>query len=323
MILAIGFPSKGRLQEQAAAYLHDCGLPLSQGEDRSYAARIPAAPDADVRLLSASEIARGLVSGELAAGITGEDVLREQSPGLEEVGLLLPLGFGRANLLVAAPQSWLDVTTMADLAEVAAAHRARSGRRLRVATKYVRQAGAFFARHGIEDYRIVESAGATEGAPAAGSAEVIVDIATTGRTLAANGLSPLRDGLILKSEAHLAISLRAVWDAAGRAALERMLEIIEARSAAKQWRFVRVLVGAKNLQAALTASAPYRRQADAEVLAEGIGFYCPAGQAADAARALAPLALSPVGVYEPQHLFDGRPASVLRMRALLDGRPAG
>lgn len=318
MSLAIGFPSKGRLQEQASAYLQDCGLPVSVGEDRSYAARIPAAPEAEVRLLSASEIARGLVLGELAAGITGEDVLREQSPDLEGVGLILPLGFGRANLMVAAPQSWLDVSTMADLAEVCAAHRARTGRRLRVATKYVRQAGAFFARHGIEDYRIVESAGATEGAPAAGSAEVIVDIATTGRTLSANGLTPLRDGLILKSEAHLAISLRAPWPPSARAAFERMLEIMEARAAARQWRFIRVLVGAKALDAALAASAPYRAHTDAEVLAEGIGFYCPSAQAADAARALAPLALSPVGVYEPQYLFDGRAPSVERMRALLD-----
>jgi ATP phosphoribosyltransferase len=315
--LSIGFPSKGRLQEQALAFLQDCGLPLSAGEERSYSARIPAAPEAEVRLLSAGEIARGLAAGELHAGVTGEDVLREAAPNLDGVALAAPLGFGRADLLVAAPQSWLDVSSMADLAEVCAAHRARTGRRLRVATKYVRQAGAFFARHGIEDFRIVESAGATEGAPASGSAEVVVDISTTGRTLAANGLAPLSDGLILRSQAHLAVSLRAGWSGPAQAGLERILEIMEARAAAKRWRFLRVLVGAQGLEAALAASAPYRAHADAEVLAEGIGFYCRAEQAADAARALAPFSLSPVGVYEPQHLFDGRAASVARLRSLL------
>ena len=131
--------------------------------------------------------------------------------------LLRPLGFGRADLVVAAPKSWIDVDTMADVEEVAHDFLARTGRRLRVATKYLVQTRAFFARHGVVDYRIVEFGGATEGAPAAGAAELIVDITTTGATLAANGLKILSDGLILKSQAQLAASLKASWTArAGR-----------------------------------------------------------------------------------------------------------
>ncbi len=98
---------------------------------------------------------------------------------------------------------------MSDIEEVAAAYLARTGRRLRVATKYLVQTRAFFARHGIADYRIVESGGATEGAPAAGAAELVVDITTTGATLAANNLKVLSDGVILKSEAQFAAALKA------------------------------------------------------------------------------------------------------------------
>jgi len=58
----------------------------------------------------------------------------------------------------------------------------------------------------VVDYRIVESAGATEGAPAVGTAEMIVDITTTGATLAANGLKVLDDGVILRSQANLVAS---------------------------------------------------------------------------------------------------------------------
>ena len=52
----------------------------------------------------------------------------------------------------------------------------------------------------------MESLGATEGAPAAGSADVIVDITTTGSTLRANHLKVLDDGIILKSQACLVSS---------------------------------------------------------------------------------------------------------------------
>jgi ATP phosphoribosyltransferase len=148
--------------------------------------------------------------------------------------LLTPLGFGRADLVVAAPKSWVDVETMADVDDVAHHYLARTGRRLRVATKYLAQTRAFFAHHGIVDYRLAESGGATEGAPAAGAAELVVDITTTGATLAANGLKIVSDGLILKSQAHLAASLGAAWTEANQAACRRLLSIFEARARAKR-----------------------------------------------------------------------------------------
>jgi ATP phosphoribosyltransferase len=105
---------------------------------------------------------------------------------------------------VAVPECWFDVASMADLDEISARFHAEHGRRLRVATKYVALTRRFFADKGLTGYRIVESTGATEGAPASGAAELIVDITTTGSTLKANSLKVLDDGVILRSEAVLA-----------------------------------------------------------------------------------------------------------------------
>jgi ATP phosphoribosyltransferase len=157
--------------------------------------------------------------------VSGEDLLREQAGDLERVAhLLAPLGFGRADLVVAAPVSWLDVETMADVDDVAARMEAATGRKLRVATKYVRSTRRYFTEEGVGHYRIVESAGATEGAPAAGVAELVVDITTTGATLQANGLKILNDGVILRSQAQLVGSLSATWSPEALLALRGLLD---------------------------------------------------------------------------------------------------
>ncbi len=156
-----------------------------------------------------------------------------------QVELLTPLGFGNATVVVAVPQAWIDVRDMSDLDEVAAGMRTRHGRRLRVATKYVNLTRRFFAEKGVADYRIVESLGATEGAPAAGSAEIVVDITTTGATLSANALKVLDDGIILRSEANLVASLKAPWGEGQRAALRTVLGRIAAEERARTTREVR------------------------------------------------------------------------------------
>jgi ATP phosphoribosyltransferase len=234
--LLIALPSKGRLKEQCEAWLADAGFRLEvDGGARGYRATLAGLPGAEVRLLSAGEIAAALEGGEIHLGVTGEDLLRERNGALEQsVMLLRGLGFGRADLVVAAPRSWLDVEVMADVEAVAHDILARSGRRLRVATKYLTQTRAFFARHGVADYRIIESQGATEGAPAAGAAELVVDITTTGATLEANGLKVLDDGVILRSQAQLAAALTADWSAERLTSVRRLLSVVEARASAAQ-----------------------------------------------------------------------------------------
>jgi ATP phosphoribosyltransferase len=208
-MITLAIPSKGRLKEQSLEVLAKAGLAVTLPEDdRKYRARIDGLDNVEVAFLSASEIAGEIGQGAVDLGITGEDLLRENLADWEaRAGIVARLGFGHADVVVAVPDIWLDVETMADLDDVAADFRQRHGRRLRIATKYWRLTQQFFSlKHGIQVYRIVESLGATEGAPASGMADVIVDITTTGSTLRANHLKILGDGTILKSQACLVAS---------------------------------------------------------------------------------------------------------------------
>ena len=222
MSITIALPSKGRMKDDAVARLASAGIAvLPTVDSRSYKTRVKGRDDVEVAFLSASEIARELAQGTVDLGVTGEDLVREAAADWSaKMAVEARLGFGRADVVVAVPEVWFDVSTMADLDDVAADFRQRHGRRLRIATKYWRLTQQFFSqKHGIQVYRIVESLGATEGAPAAGQADVIVDITSTGSTLKANRLKILSDGVILESEACLVSSKkeRSVTDAAALA----------------------------------------------------------------------------------------------------------
>lgn len=317
MSLVLAIPSKGRLQEQTSAFLADCGLELgADGGARAYRARIAALPGCEVRLLSAGEIAAGLMTGEIHLGVTGEDLLREAAPELSAIVLVRALGFGRADLVVAVPRAWLDVETMADLAAVAAEHRVRTGRRLRVATKYLASARAFFAAHGLDDYRLVESAGATEGAPAAGTAEAIVDITTTGATLAANQLKTLADGVILKSQAQLAASRAATWDEPAFASLRRLLDAMDARGRAKTLRLVRAPLGALSAADRDAILARHGARLTGEPGADLASILVPSHRLFDLAAALAPHG-GPLSAFEADYVFEAENPTFERARAAL------
>ena len=225
--LTIALPSKGRLKENAVELFTKAGFELRLPENaRSYQGSLHGVEDEgaiDVAFLSASEIARELVNGNIHAGITGEDLARETINNADEyLDFAVKLGFGHANVVIGVPDAWVDVECMADLDDVAADFRARHGRRLRIATKYWNLTQGFFADHGIDTYRIVESLGATEAAPAAGQADVIVDITSTGSTLRANGLKILPDGTILKSQANLIISKKVAGQASQTETLRKI-----------------------------------------------------------------------------------------------------
>jgi ATP phosphoribosyltransferase len=227
--LILALPSKGRLREQCAEALARSGLVVSRSSaSRGYQGEIAGMPDVEVSFISSSEIAQFLRAGTAHLGITGEDLVREAIPDCDErVVFRKRCGFGRADVVVAVPDCWIDVRRMADVEEMAQAYRRTHGHRVRVATKYLNLARRFFMQRGVTSYRIVESLGATEGAPAAGLAELVVDITTTGTTLRANGLRVLDDGLILKSEANLISSKAAAWSAAARVAERQIIARIE------------------------------------------------------------------------------------------------
>ncbi len=211
--LTIAVPSKGRLKDQVAELFDRAGLALRKsGHERGYRGALAGLDGVEVIYVSAAEIVHQLKSGRVHLGVTGEDLVRETLADVDgTVEFLAPLGLGRADVVVAVPDCWIDVDRMADLEDVAAQFARVHGRRLRVATKYMSLTRRFFAAHGVTGYRIVESAGATEATPAAGTSELIVDITTTGTTLRANHLKVLEDGLILKSQAQLFSSRGAKW----------------------------------------------------------------------------------------------------------------
>jgi ATP phosphoribosyltransferase len=226
--LLLAVPSKGRLMEETVAALARAGFVLrASGNERGYRREIEGEDDIDVIFVSASEIARQLKSGRVHLGVTGEDLIREEILNADErVDLAIALGFGHAEVVVAVPQCWLDVASMANLAEMARVFHRQHGRRLRVATKYMHLTRTFFRDKGVTDYLIVESLGATEGTPASGTADLIVDITSTGATLRANGLKILSDGVILRSQANLVSSKGAVRSAPAAAAEARLQQAL-------------------------------------------------------------------------------------------------
>lgn len=315
--LVLALPSKGRLKEQVEDWLADCGIPLrADGDGRGYSGELLGIAGVEVRLIAAAEIAEALAAGEVHLGVTGEDLLRERLPDLEaRVLLLQPLGFGRADVVVAAPKSWLDVDTMADIDEVAHLVMGRTGRRLRVATKYLALTRGFFARHGVFEYRIVESSGATEGAPAAGAAELVVDITTTGATLAANGLKPLADGLVLASQAQLAAALGAEWDAARLETAGAFVGIVEARARARRTAQMAwpADLSAKAEAALAAIGAPPLRAGASDIIIE-------TGRLFDASRALGRHGVGPLTITHAAYVFEAASEPMTRLEVLVRRR---
>jgi ATP phosphoribosyltransferase len=277
--LIIAVPAKGRLQENAEAFFARAGLNLVKPRGaRDYRGAIAGLDGVEVAYLSAAEITSQLAQGAVHLGVTGEDLVREMIPDADQrVVLLDGLGFGYANVVVAVPQAWIDVRGMADLDDVATAFRLRNDRKMRVATKYVNLTRGFFSEQGITDYRIVESTGATEGAPAAGSAELIVDITTSGATLAANGLKVIEDGTILRSQANLVAARKVAWGESERETARVILDRIAAQARAAGFREVRARVGGDEAFLAevknkFAATAPFSGPAASGILT----LHCPA-----------------------------------------------
>ena len=205
MSVKIGVPSKGRLKEDVFKWFGLKGLTAFQdGLEREYSGTLNGIFNAELIMLSAGEIPRELSAGRIHFGITGMDLVREKLVLWErQVEETAKLGFGHADLVIAVPSFWVDVNMLDDLDAAAAAFRRRHGFRLRIATKYHRLVREFLRHHGIADYQLVDSQGATEGTVKNETAEAIADITTTGATLKANHLKILEDGVILKSQAMM------------------------------------------------------------------------------------------------------------------------
>ena len=207
-LITIGLPSKGRLKEKAVAFFDDMGLKVLQSKkERNYFATIENKPNIKIIYLHAKEIIQRLGDGTLDIGISGLDLLSESENNLQDkINIKERLDFGEANLVVAVPDDWIDVQTIADLEEVAFDIRSKKNARLRVATKYPNLTNNFLISKGVTQYKLISSLGATETYPFIGSSEIITDITSTGKTLEDNNLRVLKDGMILKSTACLFVA---------------------------------------------------------------------------------------------------------------------
>ena len=207
-IVNIGIPSKGRLRKDILKIFKKNKLNLvSQRGERDLLGSIKNFSNVKVLYLHAREIVERLGDGSLDLGFSGYDLLKESKINIQnKINVVKKYGFGNATLVVAIPDPWIDVQTVADLEEIAFEFKDKKKKRLRVATKYPNLTREFLFSKGVTQFKLVSSLGATEAYPFTGSSEIIADITSTGETLRANNLRILKDGEILKSEACMIIS---------------------------------------------------------------------------------------------------------------------
>ena len=223
-ILNIGIPSKGRLRKDVLNIFKKNKLNLiSERGERDLLGSIKQYKNIKILYLHAREIIERLGDGSLDIGFSGFDLLKESEINTQKkINVLKRYDFGRATLVVAIPDPWIDVQTVADLEEIAFEFKDKKKKRLRVATKYPNLTREFLFSKGVTQFKLIDSLGATEAYPFTGSSEIITDITSTGETLKANNLRILKDGEILRSEACMMISKSS----SNKMGLRKMLKLI-------------------------------------------------------------------------------------------------
>lgn len=242
-IIRLALPGKGSLESATLAFLAECGMKVNRNNPRQYLAGVSAIPELEVVFQRAADIPLLVQDGEATFGITGFDILAEYRGTAESedddhdddiIMLEQDLGYGNCRLVVAVPESWIDISTCADLWHLAGYYLDHKKRGLRIATKYPILTGQFLRQHGITHCKIISPHGALEAAPLTETADLIVDLTETGTTLRENHLKLLEDGVVLRSQACLIGNTRLLRE--NKQALNLatiMLELIEARKQAR------------------------------------------------------------------------------------------
>lgn len=243
--IRLALPGKGALESATSAFLAECGMKVNRKNPRQYLARISSMPDLEVVFQRAADIPALVQDGDAVLGITGYDIVAEhrgyghdedeEERDVEDLMVLKRgLEYGHCRLVVAVPETWIDVSNMVDLWHLAGYYQAHKRHGLRIATKYPILTGRFLRQHGITQYKLVSPHGALEAAPLTDTADLIVDLTETGTTLRENHLKLLSDGVVIYSQACLIANprlLRANPQALRQT--EIILELIEARMAAR------------------------------------------------------------------------------------------
>ncbi len=228
-MLRIGIPSNGALHKTTLEFLESCGLKVTRPNDRNYTGEIRALPDSVVHFQRAADITWKVEDDSVDAGIVGYDRFLENRRGDDVLALVEQLGFGGCSLVLAVPELWVDVSSVADLAEVSADFRT-AGKDLRIVTKFPRLVEQFLLDRGVNYFSLVPTSGALEVAPAMGSADMIADITETGTTIRENRLKTVQGGTIIRSQACLIVNKASVGrDPSRLDAVRSMIGMMEGR----------------------------------------------------------------------------------------------
>ena len=235
-MLRLGLPSKG-WEEDVLRFLGQCGLRVDRSNPRQYRARMNGLPGgaAEVVFQRATDIFDEVNAGSVDLGITGYDIVAEHRSEEDDVVVVHDrLGFRRCALVLGVPEGWVDVTSVADVAEVAVELRS-GGRELRVATKYPNLTRQFLYDRGITYFELIEVSGAIEAAPALDTADMICDLTSSGVTLRENRLKTVAGGTVVESQACLIGNRRTLLaDSERLEATRAMLELIDAYLRSRQ-----------------------------------------------------------------------------------------
>ena len=204
-IINIALPAKGRLRENSLEIFKKKKLKIySERGERDLFGYVKNHPEIKIIYLHAREAIESLSQGNIDIAISGYDLFKESEANIQRnIIINKRLNFGKADLILAISDLWIDVQTLLDLDEVAYEFKKKKGRLIRISTKYPALTQTFLYSKGISQFQILRSLCSTEAAVQAGTAEVISDITSSGATLKANNLRILKDGLILKTEACL------------------------------------------------------------------------------------------------------------------------
>ncbi len=214
----LAIPSKGRLVEPTMRVLEAAGIRPQYTDER--ALMIPTSLEWVTLVRLRTEDIPGVVETCAAdLGITGLDFVDESRA---DVVVLEDLGYGRARLVVAVPEE-SGYESVEDLPEG-----------VRIATKYVNIARSFFERIG-KKVRIVKVSGSTEVMPLLGAADAVLDVTSTGTTLAVHGLKPI--ATVMETSAHLIACKESLKGGKGRL-VQRVVELIKSVLEAQRKKLV-------------------------------------------------------------------------------------
>ena len=328
MSITIALPSKGSLYDGTLKLFGQCGMPIKRdGRGRGYWGSIKNVPNIRVQFLRAEEIPLRVDAGDVQIGVTGLDLYREYcGDSKESYALIQSLEFGYARLVVAVPNIWIDVTDMEDLAEIASRLKQQKGRGLRVGTKFHRLTRELFAQHHIRDYVIVDSRGATEGMPAAGSADIVVDLTSSGATLIENDLKEIGEGTAIESEACLLVNQDPVhWSSANFETVTQIAESLEAGLFAKRRSLIHFSVASERMEEisqTLEIKFDCESQPDGKLFTKDsqpvwAGVICPTSKSYRAVHYLRSSGATGISVVNPDLVYGATSASVEAFESLL------